>query len=135
MLETTFANLRHWAVVGVSDNPQKYGNKIFKQLLAAGYAVQAVNPKLTTVEGCPCYPNLQALPTKPAVISVVVPPALGVSIVEDCLALGIQNIWFQPGAESEAAIAKAQAGGMNVLANACILLSYKSWDEDPLPKQ
>jgi hypothetical protein len=30
MLETTFANLRHWAVVGVSQDTSKYGNKIFE---------------------------------------------------------------------------------------------------------
>jgi predicted CoA-binding protein len=102
-------------------------SQIFKQLLAAGYTVNAINPKLTEVAGQPCYPTLHALPTKPAVVSVVLPPALGITIVEECLALGIQNIWFQPGAESDEAITKAKAGGMNVLSNACILLTHRTW--------
>jgi predicted CoA-binding protein len=128
-LEANFANFRQWVVVGVSADRTKYGNIIFRQLLSAGYKVQAVNPKLTTVEENPCYANLKALPTKPDVVNVVLPPALGVQVVEDCLALGINNIWFQPGAESGEAIAKAKAGGLNVLANACILLTHRTWAE------
>ena len=127
-LEANFASLKKWVVVGVSADRAKYGNIIFRQLLTAGYEVQAVNPKLSTVENQPCYASLKALPSLPEVVNVVLPPALGVGVVEDCLALGIRNIWFQPGAESDEAIAKAKAGGMNVLANACILLTHRTWE-------
>jgi uncharacterized protein len=130
-LESQFAHFRTWAVVGVSANKEKYGNIIFLQLRQANYKVYAVNPALQTVEGAPCYPNLSALPEVPEVVNVVVPPALGEAVVEECLTLGIQRIWFQPGAESEAAINKAKAGGMQVLSNACILLQYQTWEDAP----
>ena len=78
--------------MGVSADRTKYGNIIFRQLLAAGYLVQAVNPKLATVEENLCYANLKALPTKPEVANVVLPPTLGVQVVEDCLVLDINNI-------------------------------------------
>jgi uncharacterized protein len=125
--EQAFAAKRLWAVVGVSTDREKYGNKIFRQLRDANYKVYAVNPKLTEVEGLPCYASLAALPEVPEVVNVVVPPAAGLAVVEACLALGIKNIWFQPGAESDEAISRAEKAGLNVLANACILLQYQTW--------
>jgi predicted CoA-binding protein len=122
-----FPKLRKWAVIGVSNDRSKYGNKIFRDLRDAGYEVFAVNPKLTEVEGSPCFPNLEALPEKPDVVDVVVPPQVGVSVVDECLKLGIQNIWFQPGSESEEAIQKAEQGGMTVVSDACIMIQKQDW--------
>jgi predicted CoA-binding protein len=123
----SFPKLRRWAVVGVSQDRSKYGNKIYRDLRDAGYEVYAVNPRLSDVEGDPCYPTLASLPNKPEVVDLVVPPQVGESVVAECLELGIQNIWFQPGSESDAAIAKAEAGGMTVVANACIMIQKQAW--------
>ena len=117
-----FPKYRTWAVIGVSDDRSKYGNKIFRDLRDAGYTVYAVHPKNTLVEGAQCYPSVKDLPTVPDVVDVVVPPAAGLKVVEDCLAAGIKRIWFQPGSESEEAIAAAQAGGMEVVFDACIMI-------------
>ncbi len=114
--------LQPWAVVGVSEDREKYGNIIYRDLRDAGYKVYAVNPKLETVEGDLCYPNLKALPEKPAVVDLVVPPKVALSVVEECHALNIERIWFQPGSESDEAVEKAQSYGIHVLANACIMI-------------
>ena len=117
-----FPKYRKWAVVGVSEDREKYGNKIYRDLRNAGYTVFAVNPKLSTVEGDPCYPSLKDLPEVPDVVDLVVPPAVGLKVVEECLSLGIQRIWFQPGSESEEAVKRAQDGGMEVVYDACIMI-------------
>ena len=122
-----FANCRIWAVVGVSDSREKYGNKIYRDLREAGYTVYAINPKLTEVEGTPCYSSLSALPETPDVVDVVVPPAVSEAVVDECLKLGLKRIWFQPGSESEAAIAKAEAAGMQVVSDACIMIQKRDW--------
>lgn len=122
-----FPKLRRWAVVGVSEDRSKYGNKIYRDLREAGYTVFAVNPKLGTVEGDPCYPSLSALPDIPEVVDLVVPPAVSEHVVAECLKLGIRRIWFQPGSESDAAIQKAEDGGMAVVANACIMIQKAAW--------
>ena len=114
--------LQPWAVVGASQNREKYGNKIYRDLREAGYTVYAVNPSVETVEGDPCYPSLSALPEKPAVVNLVVPPQATLAIIEECKRLGIQRVWFQPGAESDEAIERAEAEGIHVLANACIMI-------------
>ncbi len=123
-----FPKFRVWAVIGVSNDRNKYGNKIFRDLKNANYTVYAVNPKLSEVEGEPCYASLKALPALPEVVNVVVPPAVSEKIVDDCLAQGIKNIWFQPGSESDKAIEKAQAGGMTVVSNACIMIQKQNWE-------
>jgi uncharacterized protein len=114
--------LQPWAVVGVSADPEKYGHKIYHDLKQAGYRVYGINPKLSKLEGDPCYPDLASLPELPAVVNVVVPPKAAMGVIEACIALGLKRVWFQPGAEDEAAIATAEAAGITVLSNACILL-------------
>lgn len=122
-----FPKHRKWAVVGVSEDREKYGNKIYRDLRAAGYQVFAVNPKLQTVEGDPCYASLKDLPEKPDVVDLVVPPAVSLKVVQDCLEAGIKRIWFQPGSESEEAVQKAQDGGMEVVYDACIMIQKQAW--------
>lgn len=117
-----FPTLKTWAVIGVSENREKFGNKIYQDLRNAGYTVYGVNPKLENIEGDPCYKDLASLPEKPDVVNVVVPPQLGLSVVKQCVEQDIKNIWFQPGAESDEAVDKARELGMNVVANACIMI-------------
>lgn len=123
-----FPKYRKWAVVGVSEDREKYGNKIYRDLRNAGYQVFAVNPKLSTVEGDPCYPSVQAIPEVPEVVDLVVPPAASLNVVQDCLNAGAKRIWFQPGSESEEAIAKAEAGGLEVVHDACIMIQKREWN-------
>lgn len=122
-----FPKYRTWAVVGVSDDRQKYGNKIYRDLRDAGYTVYAINPKLETVEGDPCYSSVKTLPGIPDVVDLVVPPNVALNVVQDCLDAGIKRIWFQPGSESEEAVQKARDGGMEVVYDACIMIQKQAW--------
>jgi len=122
-----FPKYRKWAVIGVSEDREKYGNKIYRDLRDAGYQVYAVNPKLQSVEGDRCYASLKDLPHTPDVVDLVVPPAVGLKVVEECLSLGIKRIWFQPGSESDEAVQKAQDGGMEVVHDACIMIQKQAW--------
>lgn len=114
--------LQPWAVVGVSENPEKYGYKIYQDLKNAGYQVYGVNPKLSSLLGDPCYPSLKDLPQVPQVVNLVVPPSVGLQVLEDCKAMGVTRVWVQPGAESDELLAKGEALGLTLLANACIML-------------
>ncbi len=122
-----FPKYRKWAVVGVSEDRAKYGNKIYRDMRDAGYTVFAVHPKLQTVEGDPCYASVKDLPEIPDVVDLVVPPAASLKVVEDCLAAGIKRIWFQPGSESDEAVQKAKDGGMEVVHDACIMIQKQAW--------
>jgi predicted CoA-binding protein len=115
------------AIVGVSHRPEKYGYKIFRDMLDAGYAVQGVSVRGGTVLGKTIYKSLKELQPKPDVVITVVPAAITEKIVDECVELGIGEIWMQPGSESDTAIAKAQAQDMQVTAHACIMIEQKLW--------
>ncbi len=75
------------------------------------------------IEGVKTYPDMASLPTLVHDVSVVTPQHLSEAIVEQAAAISVQNIWFQPGVESERANARAQELGMNVVAGGpCILV-------------
>jgi predicted CoA-binding protein len=122
-----FPKYRKWAVIGVSEDREKYGNKIYRDLREAGYTVYAVNPKLETVEGDPCYSSVKTLPETPDVVDLVVPPKVAEQTIQDCLALGIKRVWFQPGSESNEALQLAKDGGLEVVHDACIMIQKQAW--------
>jgi len=126
---TIFPKLLSWAVVGVSQDREKFGNKIYRDLRDAGYTVYALHPKLTEVEGDPCYAKLADLPALPDVVNVVVPPQAALGVVAECAALGIKNLWLQPGSESEAVIEAAYDAGLTLVHNACIMIQKQTWDD------
>ena len=117
---------QHIAVVGVSADPQKYGHKIFRDLVGAGYKVRAVNPKGGTILDQPVYPTLKDLPEVPDIVITVVPPLVTDKIVDECHALGIHHIWMQPGSQSEAAAKKAESYGM-IATQSCFMTTNGLW--------
>ncbi|MCX7648350.1 MAG: CoA-binding protein [Elusimicrobiales bacterium] len=114
------------AVVGVSENPLKYGYKIFKDLSKSGYEVYGVNPKLKSLDGKNIYPNISSIPLKPEIVILVVPPEISIKIVDECIGLKIEQIWFQPGSESEEAVKKAEQKGIKTTV-ACFMVQNRIW--------
>ena len=111
------------AVVGASRDRSKYGNKVLRVYQQNGREVYPVNPHATEVEGLTCYPDLASLPKAVHGISIITPPHVTETIIEQAGALGIKNVWMQPGAESERAIQRAEQAGMNLIAEGpCILV-------------
>ena len=113
------------AVVGVSDSPSKYGNRVFFDLLGAGYKTYAVHPDGGTIGGQKRYPDLRSLPERPDVVDIVVPPAVTEQIVKECNELGIDKVWMQPGSESQTAIEYCERNGISVLHEVCIMVQRK----------
>jgi predicted CoA-binding protein len=125
-----FLSAGPFAVVGASTNREKYGNKVFRCYLQNGHDAYPVHPKATEVEGRPCFPSLGKLPETVRAISVITPPALTERIVEEAHAAAVEFIWMQPGAESAAAIARAEELGMTVIAGGpCLLVALGFRDE------
>jgi predicted CoA-binding protein len=116
-----FIRGERWAVVGASEDRSKFGNITFRELQSRGKQVYPVNPKATEVEGETCYPSLAALPGPVDRVLVVVPPKVGENVVKEADEAGIKNVWFQPGAESDSALAYCAAHGMEAVSGHCIL--------------
>ncbi len=112
------------AVVGASENREKYGNKVLRAYLQNVRTAIPVNPSAIEIEGQRAYATLQDVPQTPYGISVITPPEITEQIVEQAVQLGIKHVWMQPGAESEQAILSARQHGLNVIGgDACILVT------------
>ena len=121
------ADHRAWAVFGVSlTDPSKYGSRIFKDLLAADYTVYAVNPKGGELFGKLVYKTLSDIPHEVYGAILVVPPAAVMGAVEQCIACGIKEIYFQPGARDPQAYDKAVAAAIEAV-EGCFMAENGLW--------
>jgi predicted CoA-binding protein len=82
------------AVVGVSDRRETGCNMAYRKFKEAGYTVYAVNPRLTTFEAGPCYPDLKSIPEKPEAVFILTSPKVTEQIVQQCVDLGVKHVWM-----------------------------------------
>lgn len=119
------------AVVGVSDKRETGCNLAYRKFKVAGYTVSAVNPRITTFEGDPCYPDLKSIPEKPEAVFILTSPKITEDIVKQCVDLGIQYVWMhclmgtKPGlvqgmsSVSPDAVQMCREHGINVIPGSC----------------
>lgn len=113
------------AVVGATDDPRKFGNRIYLDLRGKGIEVRAVNPGRDTVAGDPCWPSLSALPEPPTIVDVVVPPARTMAVLDECERLGLKAVWIQPGAADGAVRSRLAEGGFDALVDECVMVEAR----------
>jgi predicted CoA-binding protein len=82
------------AVVGVSDKRETGCNLAYNKFKEAGYQVYAVNPRISTYDGAPCYPDLNSIPEKPDAVFMLTSPKVTEQIVQQCVDLGIKHVWM-----------------------------------------
>ena len=120
---STFLSGETFAVAGASTNPEKVGNLAFQALLKSGRTVFPLNPTAKEVEGHPAFVSLADLPLVPDSLSLVTPPPVTRSMVNEAIQLGVKHIWMQPGAEDAEASQAARAAGLTVIDDgSCILV-------------
>jgi predicted CoA-binding protein len=119
-----FLASRRFAVVGASQDREKYGNKVLRAYKQNEMDAVPINPTVPEVEGLKAYPDLSFLPDSVDAVSIITPPKVTEKVVKQAIELGIKNIWMQPGAESEDAIQSAEQAGVNVIAGGpCVLVA------------
>lgn len=114
------------AVFGVSADPSKYGYKIFTVLREKGFRVYGINPKGGEVAGQTVFARLADVPAKVDVAVMVIPPAVLVPAVEQCIQAHVKEIWFQPGAQSDEAYNLAAAYKIKAV-NSCFMADNGLW--------
>ncbi len=82
------------AVVGVSDKRETGCNMSYRKFKATGYQVYAVNPRISSFDGDPCYPDLKSLPEKPEAVFILASPKVTDLIVQQCVDLGVKHVWM-----------------------------------------
>jgi len=101
------------AIIGASTDRTKFGNKSVRAHLAQGYEVFPINPKGGEIEGLQTYANINEVPVEQLDrVSLYVPPAVGLALIEAIAAKGCNELWLNPGSESEELAAKARELGL-----------------------
>ena len=113
------------AVVGLSSNPARPSHGVAEYLQSAGYQIIPVNPNETDVLGEPSYATLDEVPQKIEIVDVFRRPEEVPPVVDAAIRTGAKVVWMQLGILNEAAAEKAQAAGLTVVMDACMLIEHK----------
>jgi predicted CoA-binding protein len=116
--------IRTIAVVGLSPQPARPSYRVAQAMQRYGYRIIPVRPLVDEVLGEKAYPRLADLPFAVDLVDVFRAAEHVPAIVEQCLALHLPAIWIQEGIIHDDAAQRAQAGGMTVVMNRCLLKEY-----------
>ncbi len=117
-------NCRSIAVVGLSDNPARDSQRVAAYLQAAGYEVVPVNPRVASVLGCRCWPDLAAIPSPVDLVQVFRRSDYASEVVDAAIEAGIPAVWLQDGVVDEQAAARAAGAGMDVVMDRCMMRDH-----------
>jgi predicted CoA-binding protein len=124
MIKDFFDKNYLYTVIGATIDETKYGYKVLKDLVGAEYKVVGMNPKYKNIDSIVCYSSLELISPKPDVVVFVVPPAVGLQILDQVKQLDINKVWFQPGAESDEIREKIKKLNLDGMADgSCIMVS------------
>ena len=125
MLATTNAqNPRTIAVIGLSEVPSRPSHYVSAYMQQHGYKIYPVNPLIDEVLGEKSYANLSDLPIKPDIVNVFRLPRFIPAIVEEMVQLKLPNLWVQQGIVNLEAVARAEANGIHVVMDRCIMIEH-----------
>ena len=112
------------AVVGLSAQWHRPSYFAAKYMQEHGYRVIPVNPGYDEILGERCYKSLRDIPGKVDIVdcfrkSADIPP-----IAEEAIAIGAKVLWMQLGVHNDAARARAEAAGLEVVENRCVKIEH-----------
>jgi len=113
------------AVIGISDDPAKPSHYVSAYMQRLGHKILPINPSLESVLGEKSYPSLAALPVKPDLVNVFRLPKFIPAIVDEMIALNLTALWVQQGIIHLEAAARAEAHGIKVVMDRCIMVESR----------
>ena len=113
------------AVVGLSSNPMRASHEVAAYLKSAGYRIIPVNPNETEVLGEKAYERLEDVPEPVDIVDVFRRAEEVPAVAESAVKIKAKVLWMQLGIENAQAAERAQAAGLVVVENACLLVEHK----------
>lgn len=120
-----FLTLGTYAIAGVSRDPKKFGQVIFRDLRKKGMDVVPVNPAAETIDGVRCYSSVRELPESIRGVIFMTPKEETLAVAKEAIAHGIKDLWIQQGAETKQTIAELEKEDVNLIHNQCIMMYWK----------
>jgi len=113
------------AVVGLSSKRYRPSYGVTEYMQRSGYRIIPVNPMETEVLGEKCYPDLDSVPDTVDIVDIFRRSEHVPEIVEAAIRKGAKVVWMQEDVIHEAAARHAEAAGLDVVMDRCILKEHR----------
>ncbi len=111
------------AIVGASSDRSKFGNRAVRAYASRGYDVFPIHPRESEIEGHKAYASVNDVPVpKLDAISIYLPTAVCLKVLDDIAKKPAKEVWFNPGADSPEVLERARELGMPVVV-ACSIIA------------
>lgn len=118
-------NTRTIAVVGLTNREGRTSFGVSRFMQSRGYRIIPINPAIESSLGEKAYPSLdaalQALDVQIDLVNVFRAPQFVSAVVDDVIRLKLPRLWLQEGVVDFDAAARAEAAGIKVVMDRCIL--------------
>ena len=111
-------------MVGLSGNWYRPSYFAAKYLLDRGYKVIPVNPNYEEVLGQKCYPDLASIPDQVDIVDLFQRSEDVPKFVQPAIDMNAKTLWLQLGITNSEAQARAEAAGLEVIADRCMKIEY-----------
>ena len=118
-------NSKTIAVVGLSGKRFRPSYGVAEYMQRAGYRIIPVNPEVREVLGEKSYPDLDSVPEAVDIVDIFRRSEHVPEIVEAAIRKGAKCVWMQEGVIHEAAARRAEAAGLTVVMDRCILKDHR----------
>ena len=113
------------AVVGLSSKPWRPSFGVSAYMQKQGYHIIPVNPNVGEALGESSYQRLDDVPEPIDIVNIFRRSEEVGPIVDAAIRLGARCIWMQEGVVDHEAAARAEAAGLDVVVNRCILKYHR----------
>ncbi|MFZ0473811.1 MAG: CoA-binding protein [Bacteroidales bacterium] len=120
-----FLSLGKYAVAGVSRDPKKFGQVVFRELRQKGMDVVPINPNADIIDGVKCFSSVSDLPSDVRGLILMTPKGETLTIAREAIAHGIKDLWVQQGAETKSTVDELKKEDINLISKECILMFWK----------
>ena len=117
-----FLASKNLALIGMSRDPKKFGNYIYKTLESKGYNVFPIHRETDSIEGEKCYPSFADLPVKVDGAVFCIKPEDTDKMLKEAESAGINKFWFQQGSTSPKTLLYCKEKGLNFVNGECIVM-------------
>jgi predicted CoA-binding protein len=124
-IEEILRSARTIAVVGVSSKRFRPSYGVTEYMQRAGYRIIPVNPQEAEVLGEKSYPDLDSIPGPVDIVDIFRRSEFVPEIVDAAIRKGAKMIWMQEGVVHEEAARRAEAAGLAVVMDHCILKEHR----------
>lgn len=114
------------ALVGASPKPHRPSNGVMRYLLAVGYRVLPVRPRVDEILGVRCFGSLAEIDEPVDLVDVFRRAEFCPGVAEEAAAIGAGALWLQLGIVSPQARAIAEAAGLDYVEDACTAIVHRA---------